>query len=99
MIRRVMRRRARSPIKPAATTARPASLESNGGLDAFTRPLSSPLVVFTQPSLMFFHLGFQFAERFLAARSHGRARAGGVQSSGGQRQIQRAGILVRTGSF
>src|SRR5437879_4813907 len=52
MSRRVMRRRARSPVEPGETSAWPADPESDGGLDALTRPLSSPLVVLTQPGLM-----------------------------------------------
>jgi hypothetical protein len=68
---------------------------SGESLGARERALAFPLVVFAQLGLVFFHLGFEFAEGFLATGPHGGPGAGGVQRAGWQRQIQRAGILVR----
>ena len=58
---------------------------SGKNFGARERRLAAPLVIFAQLGLVFFHLGFQLAEGFLAAGSHGGARAGGVQRCGGQR--------------
>jgi hypothetical protein len=58
---------------------------SGKSLRATERALAFPLVVFAQLGLVFFHLGFEFAEGFLATGPHGGSGAGGVQRSGGQR--------------
>jgi len=44
---------------------------SGQSFHAGERPLAAPLIIFAQLGLVFFYLGFQIAERFLAAGSHG----------------------------
>jgi len=43
------------------------------------------IIIFAQLGLVFFHLGFEIAESFLAAGTDGGRCAGGVQRSGWQR--------------
>ncbi len=68
-------------------TVRLAALAQISGdsLGARERALAFPLVVFAQLGLVFFHLGFEFAEGFLATGPHGGPGTGGMQRSGGQR--------------
>jgi len=58
---------------------------SGESLGTRERALAFPLVVLAQLGLVFFHLGFEFAEGFLATGPHGGPGAGGVQRSGWQR--------------
>jgi hypothetical protein len=58
---------------------------SGESLGTRERALAFPLVVFAQLGLVFFHLGFEFAEGFLATGPHGGPGAGGMQRSGWQR--------------
>jgi hypothetical protein len=70
-----------------SNTIRLAALTQISGesLGAGERAFAFPLVVFAQLGLVFFDLGFEFAEGFLATGSHGGPGAGGVQRSGWQR--------------
>src|SRR6266478_5427551 len=69
-----------------SNTLRLAALAQLSGesLGARERALAFPLVVLAQLGLMFFHLGFEFAEGFLATGPYGGPGAGGVQRSGWQ---------------
>ena len=58
---------------------------SGESVGARERALAFPLVVLAQLGLVFFHLGFEFAEGFLATGPHGGPASGGVQRSGWQR--------------
>jgi hypothetical protein len=58
---------------------------SGASLGARERALAFPLVVLAQLGLVFFHLGLEFAEGFLATGPHGGSAAGGMQRSGWQR--------------
>jgi len=53
-----------------------------------------PFVVVAQAGLMFFDLGFEFGEGFLAGSAGAVGGGGGVQGSGGERQIQREGVIL-----
>ena len=63
-----------------SNTVRLASLAQTSGesLGTRERALAFPLVVFAQLGLVFFHLGFEFVESFLATGPHGGPGAGGV---------------------
>ncbi len=58
---------------------------SEESFGARERAFAPPLVIFAQLGLVFFHLGLEFAEGFLATGPHGCAAAGGMQRSGWQR--------------
>jgi hypothetical protein len=62
-----------------------AGADSGESFGAGERALAFPFVVFAQFGLVLFHLGFEFAEGFLATGPHGGPGAGGVQRSGWQR--------------
>src|SRR5712692_6492599 len=62
----------------------------------FAVPFAFPLVIFAQKGLVFLHLFFQFGECPLDAGTNVGAEAGGMQSAGRERKIQREGEFLRT---
>jgi len=67
--------------RPGVSHAGTNSGERFGGRE---RAFASPFVIFAQLGLVFFDLGFEFAEGLLATGPHGGAGAGGMQGSGWQ---------------
>ena len=53
-----------------------------------------PFVVMAQAGLVFFDLRFQFRESFFAGGANVVGGRGGVNRSGGQRQIQRKSVIL-----
>ena len=53
-----------------------------------------PFVVVAQTGLVFFDLGFEFGEGFLASGADVFGGRSGVQRAGGQRQIQRKSVIL-----
>jgi hypothetical protein len=53
-----------------------------------------PFVVMTQAGLVFFDLGFEFGEGGFAGFADIVGGRGGVQCAGGERQIQRKGVIL-----
>jgi len=67
--------------QPIVSRAGANSGERFGGRE---RAFASPFVIFAQLGLVFFDLGFEFAEGLLATAPHGGTGAGGMQGSGWQ---------------
>ena len=96
----------RTPATPARqprrrrTRIRSQSFAVSGkNFVAHPRPLPLPLIILPQFRLVLLHLRFQFAKRLLAASAHICTCPDCMQSPRGQRQIQRAGVLIRSQIF
>src|SRR5258708_26607956 len=62
----------------------------------FAVPFAFPLVIFAQERLVFLHLFFELGEGLLDAGTSVGAEAGGMQSAGGEREVQGEGEFLGT---
>src|SRR5260370_36899224 len=62
----------------------------------FAVPFAFPLVIFAQERLGFLHLFFQLVECLRDAGTNVGAEAGGMQSAGGEREVQGEGEFLGT---
>jgi hypothetical protein len=75
----------------------PRSGKGFGGAGFGTAAL--PFVVFAEAALVLLNLRFDFGERFLADRAKMLVAGGGVQRSGGKREIQSECVFFGAGDF
>ena len=76
-----------------------AGADSGESFGSRERAFAPPFVILAQLGLMFLDLRFEITEGLLATGPHGGAGSCRMQRSGGERQIQRTGMLVRARSF